>query len=123
VVVGSFAPGQSLRVGDPGVDLAEIRRRDPHVVWIALGAPKQEHWMRRFAPELDAPVLGVGAAFDFLAGTKRRAPEWMQRHGLEWAHRLWSEPRRLGGRYMRTNSEFILRATIEMASRRRSAWQ
>jgi N-acetylglucosaminyldiphosphoundecaprenol N-acetyl-beta-D-mannosaminyltransferase len=100
--------------------LDAVHAAKPHVVWVALGAPKQELWMGRFAAELDAVVIGVGAAFDFLAGTKTRAPEWMQRNGLEWAHRLWSEPGRLAGRYVRSNSEFILRAAAEMASKRRA---
>jgi N-acetylglucosaminyldiphosphoundecaprenol N-acetyl-beta-D-mannosaminyltransferase len=93
----------------------EISSVQPHIVWCALGAPKQELWMRRYSPELSpALVLGVGAAFDFLAGMKPRAPLWMQRHSLEWLHRLASEPRRLSGRYARTNSEFALRAALEI---------
>ena len=77
--------------------------------------------MHRYAPLLEPAVaVGVGAAFDFHAGTKRRAPDWMQRSGLEWAHRLGSEPRRLVGRYVRTNTEFIVRAAVEIASARRS---
>jgi N-acetylglucosaminyldiphosphoundecaprenol N-acetyl-beta-D-mannosaminyltransferase len=100
-----------------------IRSTAPDIVWCGLGAPKQDLWMQRHAAALaPALVIGVGAAFDFHAGTKVRAPVWMQRNGLEWAHRLWSEPRRLAGRYIRTNSEFILRAAAEIASsRRRSA--
>jgi N-acetylglucosaminyldiphosphoundecaprenol N-acetyl-beta-D-mannosaminyltransferase len=76
--------------------------------------------MRRYAPAIaPAVAVGVGAAFDFHAGTKRRAPDWMQRSGLEWAHRLASEPRRLAGRYVRTNTEFVIRAVLEIASARR----
>lgn len=71
--------------------------------------------MARHAKALaPALVLGVGASFDFLAETKPRAPLWMQQHGLEWLHRLLSEPRRLAGRYIRTNSEFILRGLAEL---------
>jgi N-acetylglucosaminyldiphosphoundecaprenol N-acetyl-beta-D-mannosaminyltransferase len=76
--------------------------------------------MNRYASLLaPAIAVGVGAAFDFHAGAKRRAPVWMQRSGLEWAHRLGSEPRRLAGRYLRTNSEFLVRAALEIASSRR----
>jgi N-acetylglucosaminyldiphosphoundecaprenol N-acetyl-beta-D-mannosaminyltransferase len=104
----------------PAID--EIAGTRPHVVWCALGAPKQELWMHRYADELSpALVLGVGAAFDFLAGTKHRAPLWMQQSSLEWLHRLASEPRRLSGRYIRTNSEFALRAGSELFKRRRAA--
>jgi N-acetylglucosaminyldiphosphoundecaprenol N-acetyl-beta-D-mannosaminyltransferase len=101
-------------------DVEAIRAAAPDVVWCGLGAPKQELWMRRYAPAIaPAVAVGVGAAFDFHAGTKRRAPDWMQRSGLEWAHRLASEPRRLAGRYVRTNTEFVIRAVLEIASARR----
>jgi N-acetylglucosaminyldiphosphoundecaprenol N-acetyl-beta-D-mannosaminyltransferase len=103
-----------------GWAIDEISHTEPHVVWCALGAPKQELWMHRYANELSpALVLGVGAAFDFLAGTKHRAPVWMQRCSLEWLHRLASEPRRLSGRYLRTNSAFVSRAGLELLKRRR----
>lgn len=70
--------------------------------------------MARHAAGLGGLALGVGAAFDFLSGSKSRAPRWMQRTGFEWAHRLASEPRRLAGRYLRTNSEFLVRAALEL---------
>jgi N-acetylglucosaminyldiphosphoundecaprenol N-acetyl-beta-D-mannosaminyltransferase len=97
-----------------------VKAARPDVVWCGLGMPKQELWMQRHAPELSpALVIGVGAAFDFLAGTKRRAPGAMQRLGLEWLYRLVSEPRRLGGRYMRTNSEFVALLGWELWRQRR----
>jgi N-acetylglucosaminyldiphosphoundecaprenol N-acetyl-beta-D-mannosaminyltransferase len=90
--------------------LATIREAEPHLVWTALGAPKQELWAHAHARDLaPALVLCVGAAFDFHAGVKRRAPDWMRGHGLEWLHRLATEPRRLGWRYLSTNSLFVLR--------------
>jgi N-acetylglucosaminyldiphosphoundecaprenol N-acetyl-beta-D-mannosaminyltransferase len=92
-----------------------------HIVWCGLGMPKQELWMQRYTPHLEpALTIGVGAAFDFLAGTKRRAPIAIQRLGLEWLHRLASEPLRLSGRYFRTNSEFIALIGWELLRRRRS---
>jgi N-acetylglucosaminyldiphosphoundecaprenol N-acetyl-beta-D-mannosaminyltransferase len=120
-VVGALAPGDGGRL-PAAADVATISRADPHIVWVALGAPKQELWMRRQAADL-APALaiGVGAAFDFLAGTKPRAPGWMQQTGLEWLHRLTSEPRRLAGRYARTNSEFVFRVATGSGSRRGAA--
>jgi N-acetylglucosaminyldiphosphoundecaprenol N-acetyl-beta-D-mannosaminyltransferase len=100
--------------------IADVRRASPHVVWLSLGCPKQELWMLRYAHELKPSlVAGVGAAFDFHAGTKRRAPAWVQRAGLEWLHRLVSEPRRLASRYARTNSEFLLLAGRELLRRRK----
>jgi N-acetylglucosaminyldiphosphoundecaprenol N-acetyl-beta-D-mannosaminyltransferase len=81
----------------------------PQVVWVGLGAPKQELWMSTvsaLAPE--TLFFGVGAAFDFLTGQKRRAPVWMQKSGLEWFFRLVQEPRRLWKRYFSTNGRFVV---------------
>jgi N-acetylglucosaminyldiphosphoundecaprenol N-acetyl-beta-D-mannosaminyltransferase len=119
-IAGAYAPpfGSHDELGG-AAEVAAAARAD--VVWCGLGAPKQELWMRRHAAALaPALVLGVGAAFDFLAGAKRRAPLWMQAASLEWLHRLASEPRRLAGRYARTNGEFVVRAAVEL-SRRRAA--
>lgn len=100
--------------------LRGVSATQPHIVWCALGAPKQELWMARHSKALvPALVLGVGAAFDFHAGTKKRAPTWMQRNGLEWAYRLAKEPRRLTGRYLATNTAFLGVATKQLARRRR----
>jgi len=118
-LVGSAGPFGNEATLDSVV--AHICEAEPHVVWCAFGAPKQEFWMHRNADALaPALVLGVGAAFDFYAGTKKRAPVWMQRAGLEWLHRLLSEPQRLFGRYLTTNSEFLARASIQLVKRRRS---
>jgi N-acetylglucosaminyldiphosphoundecaprenol N-acetyl-beta-D-mannosaminyltransferase len=97
----------SLEDLDAQIAVASIAAAKPDVVWCALGAPKQELWMHRHAEALrPALVLGVGAAFEFLAGTQPRAPLWMQQHGLEWVHRAANEPRRLLPRYLSTNSRF-----------------
>jgi N-acetylglucosaminyldiphosphoundecaprenol N-acetyl-beta-D-mannosaminyltransferase len=99
--------------------LDRIRDAGCHVVWFALGAPRQERWMWRHTPQGALPlIMGVGAAFDFLAGSKQRAPRWMQRAGLEWAHRLGSEPVRLGARYATTNSAFAVTAARRLGARR-----
>lgn len=115
-IVGTFAP-------DPGDEdlnavLEQIRESKPHLVWVALGAPKQELWALRHSASLESCLLvPVGAAFDFIAGAKPRAPQWMQKKGLEWLHRLGTEPRRLGWRYLSTNSVFLLRALRELSYR------
>ncbi len=81
--------------------IAEINASGAKIVWLCLGAPKQERWMGKFAKFLDASiVLGVGAAFDMHAGKVKRAPLWMQRTGSEWSYRLMQEPRRLYKRYL-----------------------
>lgn len=117
-IVGTLAPpfDDASEWSDDAI--ARIRSWRPDVVWLALGAPKQEMWMRQYASAAaPALVIGVGAAFDFHAGTKKRAPRWMRRAGLEWAHRLGSEPRRLAGRYVTTNAAFLVRAARALALR------
>jgi N-acetylglucosaminyldiphosphoundecaprenol N-acetyl-beta-D-mannosaminyltransferase len=79
------------------------------IVWVGLGTPKQERFMASHRPRLDSPVLvGVGAAFDLIAGTLPQAPRWMQRSGLEWAFRLGAEPRRLWRRYLVNGPRFAV---------------
>ena len=85
-----------------------IRAAAPDILWIGLGAPRQDRWMAEHIDRLNGPVLvGVGAAFDFLSGQKPQAPKWMQRNGLEWIFRLASEPGRLWRRYLLGNPRFI----------------
>lgn len=109
-IVGSYSPSREAIEGLDDAPVEHVRQHEPDVVWCALGAPRQEIWMSRNAQALGGSLLlGVGAAFDFIAGVKPRAPLHMQHGGLEWLHRLSSEPGRLGGRYLRTNSEFLFR--------------
>lgn len=76
-------------------------------VWIGLGAPKQEEWMQAHKGRINAVMLGVGAGFDFHAGTVKRAPKWMREHYLEWLYRLTQDPSRLWKRYVTTNVKFV----------------
>lgn len=78
------------------------------ILWIGLGAPKQEEWMYNHRGKVNALMLGVGAGFDFHAGTVKRAPEWMRNHYLEWLYRLIQDPKRLWKRYVVTNAKFVL---------------
>jgi N-acetylglucosaminyldiphosphoundecaprenol N-acetyl-beta-D-mannosaminyltransferase len=110
LVAGSIAPPfrPLTRTEDDAV-VDQINASGADVVWVGLGAPKQERWMAEHASRLNATVLiGVGAAFDFHAGTIAQAPRWMQRSGLEWTYRLAKEPRRLWRRYLRTNPAFVI---------------
>lgn len=85
-----------------------INKARPHVVWVGLSTPKQEEWMARNIKYLNTNVLiGVGAAFDFIAGNIPQAPSWMQKVGLEWFFRLIQEPKRLWRRYLKTGLLFI----------------
>ncbi len=84
-----------------------IRASRAQVVWVGLGTPKQDWETARLAKNVPALSIAVGAAFDFVAGAKTQAPEWMQHNGLEWAYRLASEPRRLWKRYLFGNARFV----------------
>lgn len=116
-VVGAWAPPfRSLTTAELNADLERIRAAAPDFVWVGLGAPKQERWVEEARDRLSvAGIMAVGAAFDFHGGAKRRAPRWMQRTGLEWLHRLASEPRRLLGRYAITNTRFVFLAARQLA--------
>ena len=92
-----------------------IRGADPDIVWVGIGSPRQEKWMRRHLEELDVPVLvGVGAAFDFLSGNKPQAPRRVQRSGMEWFFRLISEPRRLWKRYLLNYPRFVVLVILQL---------
>jgi N-acetylglucosaminyldiphosphoundecaprenol N-acetyl-beta-D-mannosaminyltransferase len=107
-IAGRHAPPFRPTTEDEDAAVArEVAASGAGTVWVSLGCPKQELWMARQRGRIPAVMLGVGAAFDYHAGTLRRAPPWMQRAGLEWLHRLASEPRRLWRRYLVTNTRFI----------------
>jgi N-acetylglucosaminyldiphosphoundecaprenol N-acetyl-beta-D-mannosaminyltransferase len=89
-----------------------------NVIFIGLGCPKQEFWMAQHRARIRAVLVGVGAAFDYHAGTLPRAPLWMQQIGLEWLYRLAKEPRRLWRRYLSSNSAFIIGIVWQLLSRR-----
>lgn len=94
-----------------------IRSAAPGVLFVGLGAPKQELWMYRNRHQIGVPVsIGVGVSFEFVAGMVRRAPKWMRRSGLEWFYRLVSEPRRLWKRYAVTNLHFAWLVLRQYAS-------
>ena len=77
------------------------------IVWIGLGAPKQEKWMIAHKDKIKGVMMGVGAGFDFHAGTLKRAPEWVRKIGFEWLVRLFQDPERLYKRYLVTNTKFL----------------
>ena len=85
-----------------------INKAAPDALWVGLGTPKQQIWMFEHRDKLNVPVMvGVGAAFDFLSGTKLQAPRWIREHGFEWLFRLMTEPKRLWRRYLVNGSLFI----------------
>jgi len=115
-LAGSISPPfRKLTAEEDAVDVAAINSSGAQTVWVSLGCPKQEKWMAAHRGRVNAVMLGVGAAFDYHAGTIQRAPLWMQRNGLEWLHRLWSEPGRLWKRYLVTNTLFVIGAIKQLA--------
>lgn len=108
-IAGTYAPPFRDLTPEESAKVVEmINSASPSVLWVGLGCPKQELWMHRYKPELRVPVMvGVGAAFDFFAGTKPQAPEWMRNNGFEWLFRLLCEPRRLWRRYLINNFLFL----------------
>lgn len=108
-IAGTYSPPFRELTSDERRDIgARIRDAKPDIVWVGLGMPKQEKWMHAMRDELPGTVLvGIGAAFDFLGGTQKHAPVWMQDAGLEWLYRLAREPRRLWRRYAVSNPAFL----------------
>jgi N-acetylglucosaminyldiphosphoundecaprenol N-acetyl-beta-D-mannosaminyltransferase len=105
-------PFRPLQPAEEESMIARINDAAPDILWIGLGVVKQEAWIARYFESLRVPwVIGVGGAFDFHAGTVRRAPGWMQRAGLEWAFRLYQEPWRF--RRISSSFVFLLEAALE----------
>lgn len=114
-IAGSLSPPfRSLTVEEDEANVRIINESGAGIILVSLGCPKQERWMREHRGRVHGVMLGVGAAFDFHAGTISRAPQWMQANGLEWLHRLASEPRRLWRRYLSTNSAFVAGALKQL---------
>ncbi|MGB7731407.1 MAG: WecB/TagA/CpsF family glycosyltransferase [Candidatus Acidiferrum sp.] len=105
-----FVESPPYGVLTPEEDAATVERMissGVQLLFVGLGCPKQERWVMDHMGRVPAVMLAVGAAFDFLAGTKPQAPRWMMRAGLEWAFRLICEPRRLAKRYLKHNPRFV----------------
>lgn len=96
-----------------------IRNSGAEITLVGLGCPRQEVWAYEYREPLSMPILAVGAAFDFHAGTTQQAPGWMQKHGLEWAFRLSVEPRRLWRRYLLLNPWFAFLIATQLTGFRR----
>lgn len=122
VINGSFSPPfrQLTREEDEKI-IDEINRSNPDIVWVGLGSPKQDLWMYEHRARINAPVMvGVGAAFDFLAGVKPQAPRWIRDNGFEWLFRLITEPKRLWRRYLVNYPLFVYYLALDLVSRRSS---
>ncbi|MFA5149945.1 MAG: WecB/TagA/CpsF family glycosyltransferase [Candidatus Omnitrophota bacterium] len=115
-IAGFYAPPfRPLAKEEDEEIIKSINRCKPSVLWVGIGCPKQEIWMYEHREKLDIPImLGVGAAFDFLAGAKLQAPRWIRNNGFEWLFRLITEPKRLWRRYLVDGSLFIYYVLIEL---------
>lgn len=97
----------------------EINQSKVRILFVGLGCPKQELWMHANKGKINAVMVGVGAAFDFIAGEKGQAPQWIQNSGLEWLYRLLKEPKRLWGRYISIVPRFLFLMSREFIRSRR----
>lgn len=100
-------PFRELSCEEENKIVTRINETNPDFIWIGLGAPKQELFMYKHRDKFCGVMIGVGAGFNFHAGTVKRAPVWMQKAGLEWFYRMLQEPGRLWKRYMSTNLKFL----------------
>jgi N-acetylglucosaminyldiphosphoundecaprenol N-acetyl-beta-D-mannosaminyltransferase len=100
--------------------LSALQAARAEVVWVGMGTPEQDRWMAENAEAAGVPMVGVGSAFDVLAGKTQATPEWVKRSGLQWLHRLAQEPRRLGKRYLYYNPRFVVHALSLLARRGRA---
>jgi N-acetylglucosaminyldiphosphoundecaprenol N-acetyl-beta-D-mannosaminyltransferase len=100
-------PFRPLTAEEDAAMVKRVTDSGTRFLFVGLGCPKQEEWVVLHRGQIPAVLLAVGAAFDFLAGTKPQAPRWMMKSGLEWLFRLASEPRRLFKRYFKHNIRFV----------------
>lgn len=114
-IAGMYAPSfRELTATEDAEIIERVNLSGANVVFIGLGCPRQERWMLQHRGKINAVMLGVGAAFDYHAGTIKRSPKWMQNLGFEWLYRLASDPKRLWKRYLITNSIFIFAIAAQL---------
>lgn len=115
-IIRAYSPPFRKLTPDEDREIVDmINKTSPDVLWVSLGCPKQQLWMYAHKDKLNVPVMvGVGAAFDFLSGTKPQAPKWIRDNGFEWLFRLVTEPKRLWRRYLINGSQFLFYAGREV---------
>jgi len=117
-IVGAISPPFGAISSWPNdIFVREINESKADMIWVGLGAPKQEAWMHQFSGQIDKGILfGIGAGFSYIAGTTKHAPNWMKNASLEWLFRLGQEPKRLFKRYLVTIPPFIFLAAADVLS-------
>ncbi len=120
-IAGMYAPPfRKLTQAEDEEAVRRINDSGADFIWVALGAPKQEKWMYGHRHKVNGVMIGVGAAFDFLAGTTKRAPMWMQKLCMEWVFRIMQDPGRMLPRYLNTNFAFVYNVWKESKVRNRN---
>lgn len=120
-IVGMYSPPfRTLTEEEDNEIIKNINNTEADIVWVGLGAPKQEIWMNNHKNKIKGLMIGVGAGFDYHAGNIKRAPKWMQKCSLEWLYRLLQDPKRLFKRYFRTNTKFIKLVHKEFKNEKKS---
>jgi len=107
-------PFRKLTIEESKMYINQINNSGIKILFVGLGCPKQEKWMFQHRNEINSVMLGVGAAFDFISGTKKIAPDFLKKCGLEWLYRLLQEPKRLWKRYLKHNPRFVFLAFLEI---------
>ncbi len=114
-IVYSYSPPfRALTSEEDEQVIQDVNRSGARILFIGLNTPKQDYWMAEHQGRVQSVMVGVGAAFDFLAGTKRQASRWMMSAGLEWVFRLVTEPRRLWKRYFKHNPRFVVLFVLQV---------
>lgn len=123
-VAGMYSPPfRPLSAEEDEKVIRHINESRADILWVGLGAPKQEQWMYEHRDRINCLMIGVGAGFDFHAGTVKRAPLWMREHYMEWLYRLFQDPKRLWKRYVVTNVRFIFAIAGQMLKPGRNQWR
>lgn len=121
-IVYSYSPPFRAPTGDEDRAIVRaINDRSPDILFVGLGCPKQEMWMADHRNALTCVMIGVGAAFDFYAGSVKESPAWLSRIGLEWLYRLIREPKRLWRRYLLLNPRFVFLAVSQLVRSNRES--
>jgi len=118
VVLSISPPFREMSDRETDRYIAEINESAVDVLFVGLGCPKQEVWMAEHRDRVTCVMFGVGAAFDFVAGVKNPAPRFLQKIGMEWCHRLLSEPKRLWKRYLKHNPRFVFLSVCQLITAR-----
>ena len=120
-IVGTYTPPFHALTRDEDKNfVSTVEDLRPDIIWVGMSTPKQERFMAEYLPRLKTRLMvGVGAAFDFHTGRVKDSPRWVKRSGLQWAHRLMQEPRRLWKRYSTNNPQFLFQAVLQLAGLKR----